>query len=77
LASFLDPRFKEQNLSYKEGTKQQIIDQFLQYYQAINVHESSENPTTSDLQVLYPAKRLKGLAAVLQHITEDQRIPLL
>jgi len=30
LASFLDPRFKEQHLFDKEGTKQQIIDQCLQ-----------------------------------------------
>ena len=59
LASFLDPRFKEQHLSDKEGTKQQIIDQCLQYYQTVHVNETSKSPTdssTSDIQVLCPAK---------------------
>ena len=59
LASFLDPRFKEQHLSDIEGTKQQIIDQCLQYYQTVNVNEASESPTdssTPDIQVLCPTK---------------------
>ena len=59
LASFLDPRFKEQHLSDIEETKQQIIDQCLQYYQTVNVNEASDSPTdssTSDIQVLCPAK---------------------
>jgi len=49
----------------------------LQYYKIVNVSEASENPThspessSSGVQVLRPAKRLKDLAVVLQHITEE------
>ena len=68
LASFLDPRFKDQYLDGREEIIQQITDQCLQYYSTVN--DTSEASTT-DVEEIHPAKRMKGLAAVLQHIAED------
>ena len=72
LASFLDPRFKEQHLHDREDIIQQITDQCLQYYLIVNKeNESSTISSTPEVEEVNPAKRLKGLAAVLQHIAEE------
>ena len=72
LDSFLDPRFKEQHLHDREDIIQQITDQCLQYYLIVNKeNESSTTSSTPEVEEVNPAKRLKGLAAVLQHIAEE------
>jgi len=71
LASFLDPRFKEQYLHHREDIIQQITDQCLQYYLIVNKENESSHLTTPEVEETNPAKRLKGLAAVLQHIAEE------
>ena len=65
LASFLDPRFKEQYLDGREEIIQQITDQC---YSTVN---NTNEVSTSDVEEIHPAKRMKGLAVVLQHIAED------
>ena len=67
-ASFLDSRFKEQYLHGKDDIIQQITDQCFQCYPLI---DDTNYASTSDVEEVHPAKRMKGLAAVLQHITED------
>jgi len=82
LASFLDSRFKEQHLFDKEGTKQKIIDQCLQYYKIVNVSEATENPThspessCSDVQVLCPAtiKRSSGCASTYHRDNDSEHV---
>ena len=68
LSSFLDPRFKEQHLHDREDIIQQITDQCLQYYLIVNKeNESSTISSTPEVEEVNPAKRLKGLAAVLHN----------
>ena len=72
LASFLDLRFKEQHLHDREDIIQRITDQCLRYYLIVNKeNESSTISSTPEVEEVNPAKRLKGLAAVLQHIAEE------
>ena len=75
-ASFLDPIFKdkEQYLHDKDEIIQQITDQRLQYYLIVNDIDTNDVSSTSDLEEVHPAKRMKGLAAVLQHIAEDNNV---
>ena len=74
-ASFLDPRFKdkEQYLHDKDKIIRQITDQCLQYYPTVNDIDTND-ASTSDVEEVHPAKRMKGLAAVLQHIAEDDNV---
>ena len=74
-ASFLDPRFKdkEQYLHGKDEIIQQITDQCLQYYPTVNDIDTND-ASTSDVEEVHPAKQMKGLTAVLQHIAEDDNV---
>ena len=74
-ASFLDPRFKDkkQYLHDKDEIIQQNTDQCLQYYPTVNDIDTND-ASTSVVEEVHPAKRVKGLAAVLQHIAEDDNI---
>ena len=75
-ASFLDPRFKdkEQYLHDKDEIIKKITtDQCLRYYPTVNDIDTNA-ASTSDVEEVYPAKRMKGLAAVPQHITKDDSV---
>ena len=75
-ASFLDPRFKDQYLSNKEDTVTSITQEY-DYYESthdnstLNRERISTEPEDSAVSEPPSAKRLKGLAAVLKHIEEE------
>ena len=62
--SFLDPRFKNQHLENKEETTVEITEECLTLFQSLHSesHTESQDHTASKPP---PAKRLKGLAAVI------------
>ena len=79
-ASFLDPRFKDQHLQNKENTITRITSECTENYDSIHdnfsetVAESerlSAEPEATESIETPPAKRLKGLAALLKHIEEE------
>ena len=71
-ASFLDPRFKdkEQYVHDKDEIIRKITDQCLQHYPTVNDIDTNA-ASTSNVEEVHPAKRMKGLAAILQHIAEE------
>ena len=82
VASFLDPRFKDQYLQNKDDIITKIILECTENYGSI--HEESKEIAESDkpsgepesTDSAYstgppPAKRLKGLAALLKHIEQE------
>ena len=72
MASFLDPRFKDRHLHDKKEIMECITEQCLQYYQTVmstdSIGETSIPPGKQDA---IPAKRMRGLAAVIKHIIDD------
>ena len=74
-ASFLDPRFrdKEQYLHDKDEIIQQVTNQCLQYYPTVNDIDTND-ASASDVEEVHPTKQMKGLAAVLQYIAEDDHV---
>ena len=59
VASFLDPRFKQRHLENKEEIVTRIIDECIGPFVSSETVQGESPP---------PAKKLKGLAAVLTHI---------
>ena len=77
IASLLDPRFKDQYLQDKEGTllsvKGECLEDTLNDTQSDSTAASpSTTEETSAETEVPPAKRLKGLAAVLQFISNEE-----
>ena len=74
IASLLDPRFKDQYLQDKQGTllsvKGECIPNDAQSDSSVAFPSTTEE-TTAETEVP-PAKRLKGLAAVLQFISNEE-----
>lgn len=74
IASFLDPRFKDRHLHDKKEIMECVTEQCLQYYRTVMSSDSDsvgETSVSPDEQDPIPAKRMKGLAAVIQHIIDD------
>ena len=72
IASFLDPRFKDRHLYDKKEIMECVTEQCLQYYRTVMSTDSvSETPIPPGEQDAIPAKRMRGLAAVIQHIIDD------
>ena len=72
IASFLDPRFKDRHLH----DKKEIMEcQCLQYYRTVNSVMSTDSVGETSIppgeQDALPAKRMRGLAAVIQYIIDD------
>ena len=69
IASFLDPKFKDRHLHDKKEIMECVTEQCLQYYRTVmstdSVGETSMPPGEQDP---LPAKGMRGLAAVIQHI---------
>ena len=78
ISSFLDPRFKDQHLQNKEETVSSITQECTDHYESTHdrSREStarlSAEPEDSVVTSPPPAKRLKGLAAVLKHIEQEE-----
>ena len=82
IASFLDPRFKDHYLQDKEGTLLSDKGECLVATPDVNDTESENSQSTAaspsateetnTRTVTPPAKRLKGLAAVLQIISNEE-----
>ena len=78
ISSFLDPRFKDQHLQNKEDTVASITLECMDNYGSIHVNDPTETterhstePEDSAVSEPPPAKRLKGLAAVLKHMEQE------
>ena len=70
--SFLDPRFRNRHLENKEETTIEITEECLTLIQSLH----SESPTESQDHTASeppPAKRLKGLAAVISQIQKGKQ----
>ena len=81
IASFLDPRFKDHYLQDKEGTLLSVKGKCLEVSVDLNTPSENSQSTTASPSTTEdtttrteapPAKRLKGLAAVLQHISNEE-----
>ena len=80
IASFLDPRFKNYYLQDKEGTLLSVKGECLEVTPDVNSTQSEDSQSTTaspsateDTRAeAPPAKRLKGLAAVLQFISNEE-----
>ena len=80
IASFLDPRFKDQYLQDRENTLLLIKQECLKISHIVDDRHTEKNQSTSsatkehetDSTEAPHAKQLKGLAAVLKHISEEE-----
>ena len=80
ISSFLDPRFKDQHLQNKEETVSSITQECTDHYENESTHDRSREstvrlstePEDSAVNNPPPAERLKGLAAVLKHIEQEE-----
>ena len=78
VSSFLDPRFKVQHLQNKEETVSAISLECMDYYETTQDRSRegtvrlSAEPEDSAVNNPPPAKRLKGLAAVLKNIEQEE-----
>ena len=74
MPAFLDPRFKDQYLQDKEGTLLSVKDECIPNDTQSDSTAASPSITeeTSAETEVPPAKRLKGLAAVIQFIRNEE-----
>ena len=76
IASFLDPRFKDQHLQNKENTIMKITLECTENYGSIDeactiTERLSVEPETTESIETPPTKRFRGLAAVLKDIEQE------
>lgn len=75
LSCFLDPRFKDQYLQDIEVTIRSIKEECIQSTHYLNQSSTlAAAEHSAEVTELPPPKRLKGLAAVLKCITEEEGI---
>ena len=75
ISSFLDPRFKVQHLQNREETVSAISLECMDYYETTQDRSRerlSAEPQDNAVNNPPPAKRLKGLAAVLKNIEQEE-----
>ena len=74
ISSFLDPRFKDQHLQNKEETVSTITQECTDHFESSRdrSRESTRLSAEPEDNEAPPAKRLKGLAAVLKHIEQEE-----
>ena len=77
IASFLDPRFKDNHLQNKEEIIELITEQCMENYSSVHSEftDATSSAGSQEDVVIPPAKKLKGLAAVLKHIEQEDGCP--
>ena len=72
ICSFLDLRFKDQHLEDKEIVAS-ITEECIKYFESVHPTETAQSQSAEDgaLSDSPPAKRLRGLAAVLKQIPDN------